>query len=246
MLGVKTGANGVFVGKLIDTVGEVATVMFGARRTVVERAVLKPALRGRDIRPFSAVSNRVLLWTHDVDGRALEVLPPRATRYLKQHAEALRSRRDYRKGPLWTVFRVGSAVSRNRVVWSDIARCPRAVALDETHARRSVPINTCYVVSAPDREAALAIAATLNSTWARVLSIASADEARGGYRRINARVAARLPIPTAGAKRAALAKLSLLCHRRGNVDTDELDEAVADALDLSGPARALLRSLASH
>jgi len=246
MLGVKTGANGVFVGELIDTVGEHATVMFGAHRTVVERAVLKPALRGRDIRPFSAVSNHVLLWTHDVCGRPLDALPPRAARYLKQHAELLRSRRDYRKGPLWMVFRVGSAVCGNRVVWSDIARYPRAVALDETDSRRAIPLNTCYAVSAPDRETALAIAATLNSTWARALSIASADEARGGYRRINARVAALLPIPAAGAKRRELAQLSLLCHRRDDVDTDELDEAVADALDLPGPARGLLRSLAAH
>jgi adenine-specific DNA-methyltransferase len=246
MLGVKTGANDVFVGKLMEEVGNAATVMFGARREIVERTVLKPALRGRDIRPFSVISNRVLLWTHDECGLPLQTLPPRAARYLKRQNERLLSRRDYRSGPLWTVFRVAAAVSSNRVVWSDIARYPRAVAVDETNFKNAVPLNTCYVVAAPDREAALAIAATLNSTWARALSIASADEARGGYRRINARVVARLPIPVADTKRTALAQLSLLRHKRDNGDTDELDEAVADALGLSGSTRTTLRALASH
>ncbi|UCG86727.1 MAG: N-6 DNA methylase [Gemmatimonadota bacterium] len=246
MLGVKTGANDVFVGELLEAVGEFAMVRFGAHRAVVERMMLRPALRGRDIRPFSTVRNRVLLWTHDERGRPLRTLPRKAARYLKRHADRLRSRKDYRSGPLWTVFRVGGAVSNHRVVWSDIARCPRAVALDETDSQEAIPLNTCYVVAAPDGEVALAIAATLNSTWARALSIASADEARGGYRRINARVAARLPIPSASTKRTELAQLSLSCHKRENVDTDQLDDAVADALGLSAPARSRLRSLASH
>jgi type I restriction-modification system DNA methylase subunit len=245
MLGVKTGANNVFVGRLIRTRGHNATVMFGAGSVVLESTTLRPAIRGRDIRPFSAVSSRVLLWTHDQSGNPLPTLPPKAARYVKQWSERLRSRRDYRGGPLWTVFRVAAAVSHNRVVWSDIAKHPRAVALDSTAAEKIIPLNTCYVVSAPNREASLAIAAILNSTWARAFSIVAADEARGGYRRINARVASRIPIPPAGARRSELARLSLWYHRRDDVDRNELDDAVADTLGLSQSAREALRSLAA-
>jgi len=102
------------------------------------------------------------------------------------------------------------------------------------------------VAAAPDRECALAMAATLNSTWARVQSITSADEARGGYRRINARVASEMPVPHPGAQRKALAELSLQAHTHHNVSVNDLDEAVAEALDLSTRTQKVLRSLAAN
>jgi hypothetical protein len=246
MLGVKTGANDVFVGELIDSRGDSAVVKFGNHKTMVEQALLRPALRGRDIRPFMSTSVRVILWTHDGSGRPLRSLPRKASRYLGQKNERLRSRQDYQSGPTWTVFRVAGAISTNRVVWSDIARYPRAVALDEVNASTAVPLNTCYVAAAPDREVALAIAATLNSSWAHALCLVSADEARGGYRRINARLAAQIPIPAGSASREALADLSRRAHQREDVNQDQVDEAVADALDLSGATRKVLRSLAPH
>ncbi|MCI0345583.1 MAG: hypothetical protein L0221_09100, partial [Chloroflexi bacterium] len=109
------------------------------------------------------------------------------------------------------------------------------------------PLNTCYVAPAPDRETALVAAAVLNSTWFAALAAVTADEARGGYRRINARVAATVPLPADGTNRTALAELSARAHLGEHVDDTELDEAVADALALSVRARrALRRLLADH
>jgi hypothetical protein len=107
-----------------------------------------------------------------------------------------------------------------------------------------VPINTCYVSAAPDDETALAIAATINSAWVRVLVHAVADEARGGYRRFNARAVGCVPVPAAGAARRHLAHLSRAAHTSHDVDACEIDEAVADALGLSRDVRATLRALA--
>jgi hypothetical protein len=152
-------------------------------------------------------------------------------------------RADYRTGPIWTLFRVRAGLAPHRVVWADVARASTAVAL--THAAPdAVPINTCYVSAAPDDESALVIAATLNSVWVRVLVHATGDEARGGYRRFNARAVGGAPVPVPGPARRRLAALSRSTHATHDVDSDDIDAAVADALGLSREIRATLRGLA--
>jgi hypothetical protein len=118
--------------------------------------------------------------------------------------------------------------------------------LDETDANRAIPLNTCYVAAALNRETALTVAGVLNSCWARALTYAIADEARGGYRRINARVAGQMPVPKPGPQRSTLCELSAQAHKGNHVSSTDLDEAVADALRLSAKARRFLRSLATH
>jgi adenine-specific DNA-methyltransferase len=246
VLGLKTGANDVFVGRLLESYGETVAVELGSRRVILEESLVRPALRGRDIRAFRACSNRILIWTHDDAGKPLHSLPRKASRYFEQQSTLLRSRKDYRAGPPWTVFRVTGAISEHRVVWSDIAQSPRAVALDETEARSAIPLNSCYLAPVTDAKVALVTAATMNSTWARALATACADEARGGYRRINSRVAAQIPIPAAGPKRDRLAEFSRLMHNQTDADNNDVDEMVADALDLSSKTRTALRTLAAN
>jgi hypothetical protein len=129
------------------------------------------------------------------------------------------------------------------VAWADIARMPGAVALDEL-APDAVPLNTCYVASCADRDTALVVAAVLNSAWIRELLRTTADEARGGYRRYNARVTATVPIPAPGGARDRVAELSRLAHHGDHVSHDDLDTAVADALGLPADVRAALIQLA--
>jgi hypothetical protein len=244
-LGVKTGANSLFVGRIAEDHGNCAIVRFGDTYAPIERAVLRPALRGRDIRPFGVRTLCVIVWTHANSGEPLAVIPQRAAAHLKRYAPQLRGRADYRSGPIWRLFRVNGAVTLNRVVWADIARRPRAVALDAAGAHRAIPLNTCYVSAAPDRDTALVITATMNSIWARALLCATADEARGGYRRMNARAAEQLPVPKQCPARTRLINLSLDAHEH-DIDQRELDTAVADALSLSSRTRRVLRALAAN
>ena len=130
-------------------------------------------------------------------------------------------------------------------MWPDIALHPSAAALDETDFATAVPLNTCYVARTADRATALAVAMVLNSTWARAIALVTADEARGGYRRINARVAGQMPVP-AGSTRAALAGIGAAAHRNRHADQDQLDDAVADALGLPTGGRELLRLFVAH
>jgi DNA-binding MarR family transcriptional regulator len=171
-LGVKTGADGVFL---------VTDPTTGAR----------PALRGRDIGRWRAAPRTFLLWTHDRSGRPLERLPDALAARLAPHGERLRRRADYRDGPVWQVFRTPLAVAPHRVLWADLARALAAVV----PAPDMVPLNTVYGIITRTADDAHALAALLNTTWCTALARLTADPARGGYRRFNARVVGGLPLP---------------------------------------------------
>ncbi len=243
MLGVKTGANGIFVGTITAEHSDRPIVAFGCGERGIEAKLLRPAIRGRDVNEFRVTPRRVILWCYDRDGDVLARLPRGATEHIERNVAALKDRADYKHGPLWSLFRTRCVQGKHRVVWRDIDRQPRAVVLDESEYPDAIPLNTCYVARAPDRETAHAIAAVFNSTWTTALIRTLADEARGGFRRINARAVATIPVPVSKSKRGALAALSLRAHRTQHVNHEEVDEAVADALDISTRTRQTLRSL---
>jgi hypothetical protein len=243
-LGVKTGADGLFLGIPERTADGVAWLRLGGRVWEIETALLRPAVQGRDVKRFHVTTSRLLVWAYQ-DGAPLPELPPGAAAYFAAQAAPLRRRADHVSGPPWTLFRTRAAQPGWRVVWPDISRRPAAAVLEATAQAQAVPLNTCYVARAPERVTALAITAVFNSTWAHAAARAIADEARGGYRRINARVAGRLPVPPDTA-RASLAALAAVAHQDHHVDQDQLDHAVAEALGLSGSHCDVLRKLAAY
>ena len=198
-LGVKCGANEAFVVDVLDGGGAVATVCAGsgaARRDGrLERALLRPLLRGETVLPWRARAEGALLWTHDADGAPLRQLPPLAERWLVPWKARLAARSDARnRAAWWTLFRTDAAAhDRPRVVWPDVGRVPRAAVLPAGDAR--VPLNSCYVARAPSLVDAHALAALLNgplvAAWLAVL----AEPARGGYRRYLGWTLALLPLP---------------------------------------------------
>jgi Eco57I restriction-modification methylase/MmeI, helicase spacer domain len=242
-LGVKTGANALLMGRITRRRRGTATVQFGCGTAEIEETLLRPVLRGRDVQPFAARTERVLIWAYDSHLRPLRQLPPLAKRHLEPHLPELRARADYRDGPPWQLFRLGVERGRHRVVWPDIARRPRAVVLETCTAKGAAPLNSCYVASLPSRRIALVVAGVLNSTWAQILTHLIADEANGGYRRINARVVGSMPIPTGG-NASVVAEHALQAHHGHAVSQHDLDEAVAAALALTPPTRERLRRFA--
>jgi hypothetical protein len=245
-LGVKTGADSVFVGTVISESACGVRVQFGAAETCVEPEMLRPALRGRDLRRFGADPQRCIVWGYGHHGEVRAAIPPRTRQHVEAHRTRLEQRSDYGRGPLWTLFRIKATMAPFRLVWPDIARRALAVVLETAGAASAIPLNTCYVAPFTERQPALSAAAVFNSTWATVLMATTADEARGGYRRLNARVASAIPVPSTNNKQRALATLSAKAHHGNHVSQSDLDEAVADALDLSGSVRECLRSLADH
>lgn len=225
-LGVKTGANAVFLHPPPD----------------LEPDVLRWAIRGRDVGAFRAVPSVRLLWTHNRDGQPYRALPRRAARYLAPHLSVLKARADFAGGPPWTLFRVGAATAPYRVIWADLCRQLTAAAMVGGADRACVPLNTCYVAAAGSAVEAERLAAWLNSTWIRIAAYAVAVPASGHFARFNAAVVGGLPLPITALQDAALSALAHAGAAGTNVQA-RLDAIAADHLGLSGRAQASLRSL---
>ncbi len=224
-LGVKTGANSVF----LDPPASIESELF------------RWAVRGRDVRPCRVSPRRRLLWTHGPDGEPLERLPPRAAAWLEERFHLLGRRADYRRAPPWRLFRTGPATASCRVVWADLARQLMAAPLLAPAAGDLIPLNTCYVVVLPDDRAALGLAAWLNCTWIRALARLTADRARGAYARFNARAVGGVPLPAAVLAEGRLERLARDAAPE-TLDQKTLDDEAAEYLELSaGERRALAR-----
>ncbi len=222
-LGVKTGANDLFLNPPGD----------------IEPAVLRWAVRGRDVRPFRAERSVQLLWPYDGKGRLLATLPPRAADHLAPHTERLRTRADYVGGVPWTLFRTGPASAPYRVIWGDLARRLTAVPLVGGEAASSIPLNTCYLAALPDSETALRLSAWLNTTWMRAAARMVATPAAGGFARFNAQVVAGLPLPDWVLRDDELGQLAENGAAGCDVQED-LDDLTAARLNLSPSGKTAL------
>ncbi|MDH5283560.1 MAG: N-6 DNA methylase, partial [Gemmatimonadota bacterium] len=222
-LGVKTGANEVFLDPPAD----------------IEAVVVRRALRGRDLRAFRADGGIRLLFPHGPDDQPLRRLPVAALRHVTRHEALLRSRADHLEGPPWILFRVRGAMGRYRVIWPDLARTLRAVALTGIDEVSLVPLNSCYVITTRDRGSALALAAWLNCTWIRVAARSTADRAASGFARFNARVVRDLPLPARVFSDPDLPRLAIAGARGADIQ-EELDDRCGAILALSPPSRAAL------
>jgi hypothetical protein len=209
-LGVKTGADDLF---LVDG----------------PRPGTRPAARGRDIEAWRCAQRRHLLWTHGPDGAPLTKLSPELADHLGAHQGRLQARSDYRGGAPWQVFRTGLALAPYRVIWPDLAR-RLAVAVPDPVI---VPLNTAYGIAVRQPHDAFALAALLNSRWLTALARLSADPARGGFRRFNARVVRELPVPPAASSVwADLTRLGRQCQ--------PADDLIADVFELDAADRRTL------
>ena len=224
-LGVKTGADRVFIDP-----------------SDVEPALLRPLLRGRDVRAFHASPRHTLLWTCDDDGMPLTALPPRAAEWIASHRRLLLARRDYQDGPAWQLFRTRGATERFRVVWPDLSRTLAVAPLIGT-LRRAIPLNSCYVASMPARDELLAVTGWLNAPLVRAIARAGTTEASGGFRRFNATVVGRIPFPLAARAHPALVELAS-AGIRGAPSEGDLDAIASDLLGLDRRDRQALHALA--
>ncbi len=121
-MGVKTGANDIFIVTEVrptERPTEVMVTTEGEEHVRIERDVLRPLVRGRDIRAWGYIHPHSIIWTHDDEtGEVLARLPPRAAEYFQQVArrEKLEDREDFKKGmPIWTIFgsRLTSSAERS-------------------------------------------------------------------------------------------------------------------------------------
>ncbi|MGB7211959.1 MAG: N-6 DNA methylase [Gemmatimonadales bacterium] len=227
-LGVKTGDNQAF----LDPPHEIAP------------EYVRTALRGREIDPFAIHPEHRLLWTHGVDGRPLNALPPSIADHLVPCRARLERRVDRRTGPWWQLFRVRPTLARFRVVWPDVARQLTGAALLDVPA--VIPLNSCYVAATATAQQARALTGWLNARPIRAIAALGADVAMNGYFRFNARSVGRLPWPEAAIEDPTLIR-SAERGSHGEDTTATLDARVAELLGLDArDQRALLAAGAHH
>jgi len=231
-LGVKTGANEIFV-RPPDRVHELPA------------ACRRPALLGRDIAPFAATPSAFVLSALDDAGRVLREVPQEVRFYLGPHAGTLARRADARRVPPWALFRTDLLQSRWVVLWRDIAPRLEAVAIDSQVADAPVPLNTCYGVAVPDAYTAHWLSAWLNSRPIRAVACALAERAGGGAFRFSAATVGALPLPrrTDHPDVRALAAVARTAHRGGIWNADALDAHALCTLALDPDAAAGLDRL---
>jgi hypothetical protein len=231
-LGVKCGCNEAFVVQLLAESGDFAEVMTAdGKRMTIERALLRPLLRGEHLRRWCAPPTpERIIWTHDLHGDVLPSLPAHAARWFGRWRRRLDARTDARgSGRWWSLFRTESArCDRTRVVWGDLGREPRASVLEAGDA--TTPLNSCYVVRCEESGDAHAFAALLNGAVARAWLGAVAEPARGGYYRYLGWTLSLLPVPLDWTRaRSILAPLGERARCGVPVSDSELLNASLDA-----------------
>jgi hypothetical protein len=232
LLGVKTGANDIF---LRDQ----------EHADELPRSCRVPAILGRDITPFAARPSRWLLAAVDALGAPLEQPPDDVIAYLRPLAGRLARRADARNSPPWALFRTDLLRARHLVIWRDIATRLEAAALPRDAADAPIPLNTCYGVAMADAHAAHWLTAYLNSAPARNVAAALAERASGGAFRFSAGTVGSLPLPPHRATRdvARLAEIACAATRGEAWDPDDLDACAARALGLDPDTASLLAYL---
>lgn len=246
LLGVKCGLNAAFLVTAIEHDDDTATVTADNRTGIVERQLLRPMLRGEHIvdmhalrthdrRKRPAASETRILWTHDIDGKPLRSLPPRAARWLAHWRRQLEARRDARsRTPWWSLFRTDAARHEvARLVWADIGKSLRTRVLPAGDP--TVPLNSCYVLRTAALDDAHALNALLTSPVCRAWLDCLAEPARGGFKRYLGWTVASLPLPPDWTiARATLADLGRRLGS-GHVSPDEHTDIVADCYGIPVP-----------
>ena len=233
LLGVKSGCNAAFLVHATEHDDELASIIAEQRVAMIERRVLRPALRGdaiHDDRATAAANDLRIIWTHDANGAPLRALPPAATRWLSHWRQRLEARTDARtRMPWWTLFRTEAArCEAPRLVWADIGKRLRTQVLPAGDP--TVPLNSCYVLRTPALEDALALNTLLSSPIVAAWLDTIAEPARGGFRRYLGWTVASLPLPPNWTHaRSALADLSRHCASGITLPAHEHIAATADA-----------------
>jgi hypothetical protein len=236
-LGVKCGVNDAYVVERLGPPGPDgrAPVRAGTRDGEIERACLRPVIRGEGCNAWRVPATREgLVFPHSADG-PLPALPPGVSRWLGPWRRRLVSRSDIRASrtrPWWTLFRTeGARSDMPRVIWNDFGRAPRAAVLPAGSAH--VPLNTCYVLRVPSDDDALAAAALLNSVLVAAWLGALAEPARGGWRRYLGWTVGLLPVPRDWPRAVRLlAPIGDAAWRGQPPAADALWDAVAQAYEL--------------
>jgi hypothetical protein len=172
-------------------------------RARIEKALLRPLVRGADVKAWRFTAPGFILWTHDeTTGRVLDSISDKAKHYLETHSRALKARTDCREGmPLWQIFRVSPLKLGPKVLWQQLSNelgavfVPPRIADPILGERLLIPLLTAYLIPVSSELMGVGVAALLNSLPVRLYTTSFAERARGGYFRFTSPVIGLIPVP---------------------------------------------------
>lgn len=195
--GVNTGGtNAVYWVRVIeetqDGLALVTNLTEGARRKaecvqmVVERDLLYPLLRGRDVRRWKSECSAHILMVQDTvrrrglneDNMKLEC--PKTYSYLKRFKSVLRERAAFKRyfrgtDPFSSMFDVGGyTLAAHKVVWREQASELMACVLSPTDGRIIVPDHKLMLIECKTRDEAHYVCALLGSSEANFAAVSYA------------------------------------------------------------------------
>jgi len=209
--GAITAANDIyFVKEFTCTTNPdvLLVVTEGGQRVRIEKRMIRPLLRGRDISEWRFEINSWIIWTHDDEGNVLEKLPPEAMKYFEQHKAFLESRREYTisrpinsGAPYWIIGNIDSRKLREKVAWREIATKIEAVVIEAEYndprlgVVKIIPDHKVYFLPVGDESVCHALCALLNSTPCRAFVMSFAERLRGANFDHLSWVIGMIPIP---------------------------------------------------
>lgn len=253
--GILTDLNKVFIVKRVDPVPEnpeevvVYTEGYYDARTPpsereryrarLEKSLLRPLIRGENIKAWRYQVKDYILWTHDDEtGKALPDLPPKAKAYFRQHEAALKRRSDWREGmPIWEVFRVNRNKLGDRVIWQDIGSTlqgvflPRDVSGNSLLSFHALPAQTAYLVPVQGEGDGEQLAAMLNSLPVRCFLSSFAERARGAYFRYFSWVLGLLPLALSQERSSILAQIGVLSRDLHQSPAKSVSSGLSGSID---------------
>jgi hypothetical protein len=264
------GANGVF---WVEITAErpgglviITNITEGAKRRIpqtqaaVEKDILYPLLRGRDVGRWVAAPSAHILMTQDprtrrgIDERKMVSTYPRAHSYVKRFSDVLRNRPAFKRyfksdAPFYSLFDVANyTFSPWKVVWREQAATFTAAVVGIQNGRAIVPDHKLMTVEAASRAEADYICAALNSAPATLAVFAYTIEVS-----MDTHVLENVAVPRFAPRNAIhrrLAELSEMAHRAAS-DGDasrvkgieaEIDQWAARLWNLSAPELAEIQN----
>ena len=258
-MGIKTAANNIFFVRRFEAI-DVPNVFLvtteGGEKVRIEKELLRPLVRGKDVDAWRYRVEDYIIWTHDdAEGRVRERLPPYADEYFQDEnvRRRLLRRDDYRRGqPPWIIFRVTQDKLRDKVAWQDIEKTIKAVYLpseviDKVLGRKKLIVDsTVYFIAVEDRKLAYALTALLNSTPVRTYAATYAMRTGAVYCHYKGWYMGVIPIPASmhALEYEGLIQLSRRLHEVAGEDAEalsRLDRVVARLYGLSNEELEIMR-----
>lgn len=190
--GIVTGANRRFIVTSIeptDSASEAMATTEGGEVLRLEKSLLRPLIRGRDLRAWGYSVKDAIIWTHDdKTGSVLDSIPKRGQAYFLKHSKELQARDDFKEGtPIWSLFRVSAEKLGLKVAWKKYGTEMQSAVVEREHSferggkRLLIPLQTAYFIPIKARDEGLLMAGVFNSIPFKTLMMSFAARARGAY-----------------------------------------------------------------